>query len=316
VSWSLSTETTLLPDCDEVFVGERQASGFQAEFFSKWEHIESMDAASHITNATPAVNLYDLPRLAYFPTSGDWAGMPNDWRGLNTGWKKCADDTKGKGPADQPYEYCNCRGVYKVAYSYGFNPRNTETRSNPRYKKHNIEGPFECKGSNLGINAGGRQFCYCKEDPKPNFVARFKGNLRIPVSGDYQFSGESDGGVAIYVDGDAVQLREPDGNTTTNATGKVSMQAGHIAKLTVLYVHNNGPAKLHVKWAGPGFSLRHIEEADLPPMQKCYHRVALAPRMQGLGNPEKVLRACFSSEGQFERNCNCHGDRCVSLLQS
>ena len=85
VSWSLSTETTLLPDCDEVFVGERKASGFQAEFFPKWQHIESMDAASHITNATPAVNLHDLPRLAYFPTSGDWPGMPNDWRGLKSG---------------------------------------------------------------------------------------------------------------------------------------------------------------------------------------------------------------------------------------
>ncbi len=86
--------------------------------------------------------------------------------------------------------------------------------------------------------------------------AVFEGYLRIPTSGVWKLSSESDDGSRLWVDG--VLLVENDGlHGMVDRTGEIALEAG-LHRVRVEFFENGGGAGLVVRWEGPGISRKII----------------------------------------------------------
>lgn len=92
---------------------------------------------------------------------------------------------------------------------------------------------------------------------KTNFVARFKGHLRVMVSGKYTFWTASDDGSKLYIDGKLV-VNNDGLHGMRSRTGRLHLSKG-VKIIVVDFFQRGGGKGLKVDWAGPGFGKRPID---------------------------------------------------------
>ena len=84
---------------------------------------------------------------------------------------------------------------------------------------------------------------------KDFFSIRWTGEIAAEKSGDATLIVKSDGAVNIKINGSAV-INKAKG-LGAEVSGIVSLVASRPAKITVEYVHETGPASIHLDWVGP-----------------------------------------------------------------
>jgi len=85
--------------------------------------------------------------------------------------------------------------------------------------------------------------------PKDHYSIRWTGEIASPASGPVTLWVKSDGAVRVTVDGHAVMDKKA---SAAEASGSVTLTANRPAKITVEYVHETGPASVHLDWTVPG----------------------------------------------------------------
>lgn len=101
---------------------------------------------------------------------------------------------------------------------------------------------------------------------RDHFVARFKGNLRIPLNGKYTFYTTSDDGSKLYINGVAVVNNDGTHGMRTRH-GTKNMKKG-AATVVVDFFERTGGAGLKVDWAGPGFRRRPLDGSYIKPIHE------------------------------------------------
>lgn len=99
-----------------------------------------------------------------------------------------------------------------------------------------------------------------------NFVARFRGHINVPVSGDYTFYTRCADGCMLYINGKVVVKNDGMKDDLEEKSGGVTLKAG-VADVVVDYFCATGKAGLIVEWKGPGvtrtrLSDKHVQAAD------------------------------------------------------
>lgn len=84
---------------------------------------------------------------------------------------------------------------------------------------------------------------------KDFYSIRWTGEIESPESGEATLHVKSDGAVKVMLDGQLV-IDKAKGGVEKSANVKLSK--GKRAKITVEYVHETGPASLHIDWSPPG----------------------------------------------------------------
>jgi len=101
---------------------------------------------------------------------------------------------------------------------------------------------------------------------KHNYVARFKGRLRVPLSGKYKFYTTSDDGSMLYVNGKRVVNNDGQHGMRTRS-GRMTMKKGSVI-VVVDYFQRGGGKGLKVEWSGPGFKKRALDGSYMSPMME------------------------------------------------
>ena len=84
---------------------------------------------------------------------------------------------------------------------------------------------------------------------KDYYSIRWTGEIESPESGTATFFVKSDGFVKVTIDGHVV-LENTKG-AVAESTGTVTLTTGKPAKITIEYVHETGPASIHLEWTPP-----------------------------------------------------------------
>ena len=87
---------------------------------------------------------------------------------------------------------------------------------------------------------------------KDDFSIRWTGRLVAPATGAYTLHADTDGGLALWLDG--TQLIDKRDHRRREAQGRIALTAGQACAIQVDYVHRTGEAVAHVAWSGPGFA--------------------------------------------------------------
>lgn len=99
--------------------------------------------------------------------------------------------------------------------------------------------------------------------PRDNFGARWTGSVTIPTDGTYTFYTQSDDGVRLWIDGQAVVNNWTDHGTTENSGTRTLTTGAHTVALE--YYEKGGGAVCKLLWAGPGISKQTIPASALTP---------------------------------------------------
>ena len=83
---------------------------------------------------------------------------------------------------------------------------------------------------------------------KDYYSIRWTGEIESPESGSATLFVKSDGAVKLTVNGHQV-IKKAKG--VVDSTGVVALKAGKRAKISVEYVHETGPASIHLEWTPP-----------------------------------------------------------------
>lgn len=83
---------------------------------------------------------------------------------------------------------------------------------------------------------------------KDHYSIRWTGEIASPAAGPATLWVKSDGAVRVSVDGNSVIDKKASAGETS---GLVTFTAGKPAKITVEYVHETGPASVHLDWMPP-----------------------------------------------------------------
>jgi len=99
-----------------------------------------------------------------------------------------------------------------------------------------------------------------------NYVARFRGHINVPSSGDYQFFARCADGCMVYINGKVVVKNDGLKDNVEEQSGSVKLASG-VADVVVDYFCATGKAGLIVEWKGPGLSRtflseKHVQAAD------------------------------------------------------
>lgn len=99
-----------------------------------------------------------------------------------------------------------------------------------------------------------------------NYVARFRGHINVPSSGDYTFYARCADGCMIYINGKVVVKNDGLKDDMEEQSGAVKLKSG-VADVVVDYFCATGKAGLIVEWKGPGLkrnylSDHHVRAAD------------------------------------------------------
>lgn len=86
---------------------------------------------------------------------------------------------------------------------------------------------------------------------------RYRGTVTAPQTGTHTFFADSDGQVRVWLDGRQI-LNKPSLNARQEVEGRARLEAGKPHPLLVEYVHDTGPAVLHLKWSGPGLEKQAV----------------------------------------------------------
>jgi len=89
---------------------------------------------------------------------------------------------------------------------------------------------------------------------KDGFAIRWTGRLVAPHSGMHTLRGDCDGTLRLWLD-ETLVLEKGD-HRRDNVRGKIELAGGRAYRITIEYVHRDGPASNHVYWSGPGFDER------------------------------------------------------------
>jgi autotransporter-associated beta strand protein len=89
------------------------------------------------------------------------------------------------------------------------------------------------------------------------FSAKWSGALLVPESGDYQFSLLTCGAVRLHVNGVCVLDRAEDQKPCWNDARTITLKKGEHAEIHLEYRQNSAPAKLRLRWSGPGVAGRN-----------------------------------------------------------
>jgi len=94
-----------------------------------------------------------------------------------------------------------------------------------------------------------------------NYGVAFGGFITAPRDGEYEFQFESDSGGHFRIH-DATVIDDDFDRSGGPITASVVLAAGR-HPFRLYYRHESGPAKLSLKWSGPGFELRELAAQDL-----------------------------------------------------
>jgi len=99
-----------------------------------------------------------------------------------------------------------------------------------------------------------------------NFVARFRGHINVPASGDYTFYSRCADGCMVYINGKIVVKNDGLKDDMEEQSGSVKLKPG-VADVVVDYFCATGKAGLVIDWKGPGLartklSDKHVQAAD------------------------------------------------------
>merc|ERR1711865_448949 len=99
-----------------------------------------------------------------------------------------------------------------------------------------------------------------------NFVARFRGHITVPASGDYTFFSQCADGCMLYINGKVVVKNDGLKDDMEEQSGSVKLKPG-AADVVVDYFCATGKAGLIIDWKGPGLartklSDKHVQAAD------------------------------------------------------
>ncbi len=83
---------------------------------------------------------------------------------------------------------------------------------------------------------------------KDYYSIRWTGEIESPASGTATLFVKSDGAVKVTIDGHPVIAK---GKGAGDSDGTVALTAGRRAKITVEYIHETGPASIHLEWIPP-----------------------------------------------------------------
>jgi hypothetical protein len=96
--------------------------------------------------------------------------------------------------------------------------------------------------------------------PRRHFSVEYRGAVLAPADGSYTFSVACDGPVELDVNGRLLIANKVDSRGVI--TGSVKLQAQHTYPIVLRYIHGDGVASLHLKWAGPGFEQQVLEPSS------------------------------------------------------
>jgi hypothetical protein len=94
--------------------------------------------------------------------------------------------------------------------------------------------------------------------PKDNFSVEYRGLVRAPTAGSYEFTAEDE----VRIDSRSVIERAEIGRSSSSAT--LELDAGRPHPIAVRYARATGAAGLHLSWSGPTFSRRVLEPVARP----------------------------------------------------
>ncbi len=96
------------------------------------------------------------------------------------------------------------------------------------------------------------------------FSARYVGQIKAPVSGEYTFYTESDEGARLWIDDDLLidDWISPGFDTKS---GKVSLEAGEAYDIRLLFYEDFGASRLRLSWEYPGVARQVVPTSYLYP---------------------------------------------------
>ncbi|MEN0035826.1 MAG: DUF6701 domain-containing protein [Cellvibrio sp.] len=90
--------------------------------------------------------------------------------------------------------------------------------------------------------------------PAEGFSVRWNGYLQVTQTGAYRFQTDSDDGVRLYVNDEAVINEWNDHSVTTHTSGVVNLMAGSVYPIRLEFYENSGFAVIQLRWQLPGSS--------------------------------------------------------------
>lgn len=106
-------------------------------------------------------------------------------------------------------------------------------------------------------------FSLTQRERSGDYAFRFRGQLDVPVSGQYQFYLASDDGSIVSVDGNVVVNHDGKHPFTSEETGNPVFLTAGAHDIEVGYFETDGGDALLVSWSGPQFDKTPITASDL-----------------------------------------------------